>query len=372
MTETSLMVLAGTITQKTLHPLTLLAQLVGRQVSGELLVVSNDVRWSLWLQRGKLLFATSSQNGFDALRFEARQLFPEVITDLVLAQLQLYHRQYVHQGDPLGADHRAIRWLVEQEHITFDQAGQLVRALAVTTITSLLRVTKGSYEVNNFSNVFDHPIFCTLDIRALVEECHQQEEALSSRRAANIQKEVTPARNPSTATHERTLDELMNPSSDIKSLLQQASGNPFESSLNNVLGTDTLAPKSVTKPGAAPSYQLVCIDSDNQFIQELRGYLEDTVFSITSVDDVATAVADLAKCQPDLILLTTDMDGLNGFDLCSHLHRHPQYKDVPIILLARRSGLINRIRARLAGASFYITKPVNRTKLMVNLFTLLV
>ena len=363
------MVLAGTITQKKLHPLTLLAQLVGRQISGELLVVSDDVRWSLWLQRGKLLFATSSQNGFDALRFEARQLFPEVITDLVLAQLQLYHRQYFHQGDALSADHRAIRWLVEQEHITFDQAGQLVRALAVTSITSLLRVTKGSYEVNSFSAIFDHPVFCTLDIRALVEECHQQTEALSTKRSDGSKSSLS--RTTTQVPGEQILEELVNPGNDIKSLLQQASTNPFESPLNG-LGTGTLTPSPITKPGAAPSYQLVCIDSDDQFIQELRGYLEDTVFSITSVDDVATAVADLAKCQPDLILLTTAMEGLDGFDLCSHLRRHPQYKDVPIILLAKRSGLIGRIRAKLAGASYYISKPVNRTKLMVKLFTLLV
>ncbi|MBT9311633.1 response regulator [Leptothoe kymatousa] len=362
------MVLAGTITQKSLHPLTLLAQLVGRQISGELVVVSNDVRWSLWLQRGKLLFATSSQNGFDALRFEARQLFPEVITDLVLAQLQLYHRQYVHQGDALTADHRSIRWLVEQEHITFDQAGQLVRALAVTTVTSLLRVTKGSYEVNNFSNIFDHPIFCTLDIRALVEECHQQSESIAPRRNETAPQESAM---PSDVVSTPSLDDIVNPGNDIKSLLQKASTNPFESPLDSI-GNESTASTAVAKPGAAPSYQLVCIDSDNQFIQELRGYLEDTVFSITSVDDVATAVADLAKCHPDLILLTTAMEGLDGFDLCSHLHRHPQYKDVPIILLSQRSGIIGRIRAKLAGASFFISKPVNRTKLMVKLFTLLV
>ncbi|MEM6253063.1 MAG: response regulator [Cyanobacteria bacterium P01_D01_bin.156] len=361
------MVLAGTLTQKTLHPLTLLAQLVGRQISGELLVVSNNVRWSLWLQRGKLLFATSSQNGFDALRFESRQLFPEVITDLVLAQLQLYHRQYVHQGDALSADHRAIRWLVEQEHISFEQAGKLVRALAVTTITSLLRVTKGSYEVNGFSNIFDHPIFCTLDIRALVEECHQQEEALSSQPSSSPRESLDSSRNVAEAS---TLEQIVPAGNDIRSLLQQASTKSFEQS-SSVLGTDSLG-STPTDQSAAPSYQLVCIDSDNQFIQELRGYLEDTVFSITSVDDVATAVADLAKCQPDLIILTTAMEGLNGFDLCSHLHRHPQYKDVPIILLAPKSGLLSRIRAKLAGASFYITKPVNRTKLMVKLFTLLV
>lgn len=361
------MVLAGTITQKSLQPLTLLAQLVGRQISGELVVVSNDVRWSLWLQRGKLLFATSSQNGFDALRFEARQLFPEVITDLVLAQLQLYHRQYVHQGDALSADHRSIRWLVEQEHINFDQAGQLVRALAVTTITSLLRVTKGSYEVNNFSNIFDHPIFCTLDIRALVEECHKQSESLASQRNETPTPEVDSS---NAGSGSPSLDELVKPGNDIKSLLQQASSSPFESPLDG-RETSMMAPAGLA-PGVAPSYQLVCIDSDNQFIQDLRGYLEDTVFSITSVDDVATAVADLAKCQPDLILLTTAMEGLDGFDLCSHLRRHPQYKDVPIILLSQRSSVIGRLRAKMAGASFYISKPVNRTKLMVKLFTLLV
>ncbi len=359
------MVLAGTITQKTLHPLTLLAQLVGRQVSGELLVVSNDVRWSLWLQRGKLLFATSSQNGFDALRFEGRQLFPEAFSDLVLAQLQLYHRQYINQGDDLTADYRAVRWLVEQDHITFDQAGQLIRALAVTTVTSLLRVSRGSYEVNSFSNIVSYPTFCTLDIRALVEQCHQEAETLAAKRNSNAASE------PAAPQPKKVAKELPTPESDIKTLLKQASVRSFEPPLQVLNSTTPFRPAPV-KDSAAPSYQLVCIDSDRHSIQQLRTFLEDTVFSITSVDDVATAVADLAKCQPDLIILATSMDGLDGFDLCSHLRRHPQYKDVPIILLAEKSGLIGRIRARLCGASFYIGKPINRTKLMVKLFTLLV
>lgn len=359
------MVLAGTITQKTLHPLTLLAQLVGRQVSGELLVVSNDVRWSLWLQRGKLLFATCSQNGFDALRFEGRQLFPEALSDLVLAQLQLYHRQYTHQSNDLTADYRAIRWLVEQEHLTFDQAGQFIRALAVTTLTSLLRVNRGSYEVNSVSNIIDFPSFCALDIRTLVEQCHQESASLASKRDGTPIGDVVPSQSSKAA------DQVV-AGSDIKTLLRQASPSSFESSSLKVLGSDTFTSALANKASASPSYQLVCIDSDDQCLHELRSFLEDTVFSITSVDDVATAVADLAKCQPDLIMLTTTMDGLNGFDLCSHLRRHPQYKDVPIILLSKKANIIGQIRAKLCGASFYIGKPINRTKLMVKLFTLLV
>ena len=358
------MVLAGTITQKTLHPLTLLAQLVGRQVSGELIVVSNDVRWSLWLQRGKLLYATSSQNGFDALRQEGRQLFPEALSDLVLAQLQLYHRQYTHQGSDLTADYRAVRWLVEQEYITFDQAGQFIRALAVTTITSLLRVNRGSYEVNSFSNIVDYPIFCTLDIRTLVEQCHQEAETLSSKGDGGVFTE------PKRSQHAYPMDQVVTSGNDIRALLQQASSAGDPSS--KVVSPTAFNPVSIARGAASTSYQLVCIDSDEQCINELRGFLEDTVFSITPVDDVATAVADLAKCQPDLILLTTAMEGLNGFDLCSHLRRHPQYKEIPIILLAKNTGLLGRIRAKLAGASFYISKPINRTKLMVKLFTLLV
>ncbi|MGD1855254.1 MAG: response regulator [Leptolyngbyaceae cyanobacterium] len=342
----------------------MLAQLVGRQVSGELLVVSNDVRWSLWLQRGKLLFATSSQNGFDALRFEGRQLFPETISDLVLAQLQLYHRQYTHQGDDLTADYRAVRWLVEQEHITFEHAGQLVRAQAVTTITSLLRVARGSYEVNGFSDIVDYPAFCTLDIRSLVEQCHQETESLTAKRSTPASKAI------STPKSSRAIQDLPTPENNIKSLLNQASTPSFEQSLA-VVSPDTPF-RPTLQDSVSPCYQLVCIDSDKQSLHELRVFLEDTVFSITSVDDVATAVADLAKCQPDLIMLTTAMDGLDGFDLCSHLRRHPQYKDVPIVLLAKKTTLLGRIRAKLCGASFYIGKPINRTKLMVKLFTLLV
>ncbi len=363
------MVLAGTLTQKALNPLTLLAQLVGRQITGELLVVTGETRWSLWLQRGKLTFATSSQNGFNALRFETRQLFPSAMSDLVLAQLQLYHRQYAQQGNSLIADYRSICWLVDQEHISADEATELIRSFAITTLTSLLEVTQGSYEVNDPGQIKKYPIFCSLEIRPLVEQCHR-EAATLSRDRSRPGRPAAPAERSS--GRKPAAQPQQDADIDIKDLLRQASSQPFDVSMGLESSILSEPPVSTELPDAPLRYQLVCVDSDKVCIQELHSYLEDTVFSINSVEDAVTALTDLANMRPDLILLTTSMPGLDGFEVCVHLRRHPEFKDIPIILMAQRPNIFGRLRAKLCGASVYLGKPLDRTQLMVKLFMLLV
>jgi DNA-binding response OmpR family regulator len=60
---------------------------------------------------------------------------------------------------------------------------------------------------------------------------------------------------------------------------------------------------------------------------------------------------------PDLLFVNLILPRMNGFQVIQLLRRHPQSKHIPIIVITRRNGLMDRLKAQLVGANEYVTKP---------------
>jgi two-component system, chemotaxis family, response regulator PixG len=159
-----------------LHPLSLLAQLISRQVSGHLRLSMGTLAWSLVLNRGKLLFATSTEGAFDRLDQHLRRLSADIPTlvSAVRVQLRLLFDQGETAPNAVSPDYQAIAWLVEQEHMTAAQAAGLIEALAIDVIDPFLGIREGHYELLDMANWEPYPQFCQLDLRSIVEMCQKR------------------------------------------------------------------------------------------------------------------------------------------------------------------------------------------------------
>ena len=73
---------------------------------------------------------------------------------------------------------------------------------------------------------------------------------------------------------------------------------------------------------------------------------------------------DLVLNSPDCLLLDLLMPVINGYELCSQLRKTPSLKDVPIVIVTGNDGLVDRMRAKLAGSTDFISKPVERKKIL--------
>jgi twitching motility two-component system response regulator PilG len=60
---------------------------------------------------------------------------------------------------------------------------------------------------------------------------------------------------------------------------------------------------------------------------------------------------------PDLVVLGLDLPKMNGFEIARYLRAKPQWSQTAIVILSRHDGIIDRLKARLAGAQAYMTKP---------------
>jgi phosphoserine phosphatase RsbU/P len=66
----------------------------------------------------------------------------------------------------------------------------------------------------------------------------------------------------------------------------------------------------------------------------------------------------------DLILLDIMMPGIDGIVACARIHSEKRYSSVPIIMVTSLADSDSLANAFVAGATDYITKPVNRVELL--------
>lgn len=116
------------------------------------------------------------------------------------------------------------------------------------------------------------------------------------------------------------------------------------------------------------TYKIISIDDSQAVINAIKMHLDETIFSVVGIHDPLKALMQVIRLKPDLILLDITMPKLNGYELCGLLKKHPSLKEVPIIIVTGKKGIINRVKAKLVKASDYITKPFNQKDLLKVLF----
>ncbi|MDB5600162.1 MAG: response regulator receiver modulated diguanylate cyclase [Xanthobacteraceae bacterium] len=95
----------------------------------------------------------------------------------------------------------------------------------------------------------------------------------------------------------------------------------------------------------------------------------EDVFSVESAAEAFRylGVGGAAVQEPspvDLILLDILMPGIDGIEACARIHKEKRHADVPVIMVTALADVDSLGSAFVAGATDYITKPVNRIELL--------
>jgi putative two-component system response regulator len=98
------------------------------------------------------------------------------------------------------------------------------------------------------------------------------------------------------------------------------------------------------------------VPANAQLLERLltrEGYLVHTA------RDGETALADVARMSPDLVLLDVVLPGLDGFEVCRRLKADPATHLIPVVLVTSLDERENRLRGIRAGANDFLTKPID-------------
>ncbi|MFL5551233.1 MAG: HAMP domain-containing protein [Gemmatimonadaceae bacterium] len=110
---------------------------------------------------------------------------------------------------------------------------------------------------------------------------------------------------------------------------------------------------------------ILVVDDDVRNIFSLTSMLEDHGMNVRFAENGAQALEELKKDpNVDVVLMDVMMPEMDGYETTKSIRRMDQFKALPIIALTAKAMKGDREKCIAAGASDYITKPVDTEQLL--------
>lgn len=441
-----------------LSPQSLLRQLTNASDTTCLQVLNNSVLWSIYLEQGRIVYATHSVEPFDRLERHIRRLSQQIplLTSEIRVKLRMmfepdWQTQFSISHDLAAMEppeYQAIYWLITEKHLLSHQAGLLIQELVKEVMESLLLIREGTYELT--ASVSSLPKICKLDVENILESCQNRLQDWQSfvpqisspyqrpyllinskfydRQLPELQENITTWMKGFSLRHlavimnldEVELARTLYPHILQGSIILHEADPPFDqlpktfedfslapqysmTGINSISLTRGLSPdvssqaKSLVPISVLPeesiyqlntdneikadaknvntvtitakkTYKIISVDDSPTVLKEISRCLQDENVAVVTINDPVKAVMSIIRHKPDLILLDLNMAGIDGYELCRIIRNNSMFKEIPIIFVTGNKGIVDKVKARIVGASGYLTKPFTRSELLKMIF----
>lgn len=117
--------------------------------------------------------------------------------------------------------------------------------------------------------------------------------------------------------------------------------------------------------------KVLIVEDEAAITTMLRYNLEKNGFQVEEASDGQEALTRVKEARPDLILLDWMLPGLSGIEVCRQIRRHPDMRDLPIIMVTARAEDQDAVRGLNTGADDYVSKPFAMDNLLARIRALL-
>ena len=118
--------------------------------------------------------------------------------------------------------------------------------------------------------------------------------------------------------------------------------------------------------------RVLVVDDDETETELLKAFLHGEVDEIESVTDSRQVEEVFAKFQPDVVVLDLHMPGDDGLEVLRRLRSARESLGfLPVIMLTGDESHVARNAALILGADEFLTKPVDRSELVLRVRNLL-
>ncbi|MBI4780759.1 MAG: response regulator [Oscillatoriophycideae cyanobacterium NC_groundwater_1537_Pr4_S-0.65um_50_18] len=109
---------------------------------------------------------------------------------------------------------------------------------------------------------------------------------------------------------------------------------------------------------------IACIDDSPVIAHSLKKILAPEGYQVLSIQEPMRGFTQLIEHKPDLILLDLLLPNADGYSICKFLRDTPVFEKTPIIILTGKNSSIDRIRAKMVGATEFLIKPPDSIELL--------
>jgi CheY-like chemotaxis protein len=110
---------------------------------------------------------------------------------------------------------------------------------------------------------------------------------------------------------------------------------------------------------------VLVVDDDVRNIYSMTNILEIEGLQIKTAFDGLDALEKLKENpQIEIVLMDIMMPNMNGYEAISEIRKNPELKELPIIAVTAKAMNGDREKSMEAGASDYMTKPIQADQLI--------
>ncbi|MBD2015648.1 response regulator [Microcoleus sp. FACHB-53] len=356
------------------------------QFSGQMIWVSpnNEKRWTLYFCQGRIMYATG---GTHPVRRWARNIAA------YCPQIQVDFTELQHELLKLNLDSFISSWeyqlfglWLKQKKITEAQVEQVIQSVLEEVIFDLSQEDGLTHQINEYPCT-SQPL-AVIDEKQVIADVQQLWQAFwnaqivgYSLNKAPIIKQHQPLQDCTSERVYQALTQLLNGENTLRDLAVKMKRDVVQvirlllpylksglvelisiSDLPDPVGRTVLnlpsQPINPTKP------LIACVDDSVAVCQTLEKLLTAAGYRFISINDGLRALTSLLASKPDLIFLDLMMPNTNGYEICSQLRKAPSFRNTPIVILTGNDGIVDQVRAKLFGASDFLSKPVDAGKVL--------
>ena len=382
-------------TKRFTDPFHLLADFDSRHEAGCLQISAREVVWDIHIGHGCIQYASTSVQLLSDLNYYLRCSGLEAASQVMKtnAQFRLEFTAVTNNGGN-GSIAQALSWLERREHLDFPQAAQIATSFSREALESFFWLTEGEY---CWLPPVELDIACEppLTIEALLPEFRQRLrtwQKFSTKLNSPYQRPYLFSAPGGTGDPSPILGKiakllrglsiyqlaftlrqdplkvakLLYPHTKSGELVLREPKAPYDRlpTIPTAAVTNNKPTATSKAPSKKKTYKIACIDDSPTILDEMQNFLGADEYEVTKIDDPVKAPSVLFRLRPDLILMDITMPEINGYKLCSLLRSSTVLFNTPIVMVTGRTGLIDKARAKVTGATDYLTKPFTRGSLL--------
>ncbi|MEM9807933.1 MAG: response regulator [Cyanobacteria bacterium P01_D01_bin.56] len=131
--------------------------------------------------------------------------------------------------------------------------------------------------------------------------------------------------------------------------------------------TASVAPSpDTTEPVKAPrtTTTIVHVDDSSKDSQMMSDIITSAGYSYANISNSLQVLPELLERKPQLIFLDLVMPMANGYEVCAQIRRITAFSKTPIVIVTNNDGVVDRARAKVVGASGFLSKPIEEQRVL--------
>jgi chemotaxis family two-component system response regulator PixG len=283
-------------------------------------------------------------------------------------------------------EYQLLNLWIAQRKISLEQATKMICSATIEVLFDITQAIGVIYQIQEENWSFSPLIL--IDVEEAIAQIQQLWQAWRNARAVNYSPNAAPIIKQPEELQKRTSPQVyqiltqrldgQHTLRDLAMQMQQEVVNITSSLLPYIqLGfieliniPDLPAPVSppisqnLSTPVDLKSPLIACVDDSPLVCKTMEALLTAAGYQFISIEDGLRAFAVLLSRKPDLIFLDLVMPNTNGYEICAQFRKLHYFRNTPILILTGNDGIFDRVRAKLVGASDFLSKPIEASTVL--------